>query len=102
MCRDGSNTIGVWAPVEMLGQIRMVGRYQVKGDWVKVTETFYRADPQHGGDIDIRAASLSVKQPGQVERQPVSTKRLIVAGVLLVLALFLGLTWWRRNQPGSG
>lgn len=95
---DGSNAIGVWAPVEMLKQIRMVGRYQVKGDWIKVTGTFYRADPQHGGDIDIRATSLLVERSGRLEKRPVPVGRAIAAGALLMLASFLGLGWWYRRR----
>ncbi len=95
---DGTNAVGVWAPAALLRRIRNVGRYRVKGDTVRVTGMFYRADPRHGGDLDIQAARLEVLATGG--RQPVALnrRRLVAATGTWAAAALLGGVWWRRRR----
>lgn len=95
---DGTNDIGIWAPAELLRRIGFVGRYHTRGDTVRVTGTFYRADPQQGGDLDIRASSLDVVKPGERVDHVIPSGRLILALGSLGVAAGLGL--WLRSRAG--
>ncbi|HLN61411.1 MAG TPA: hypothetical protein VK464_07615 [Symbiobacteriaceae bacterium] len=88
---DGTNDIGVYATAAQLRAIRQVGRYHTTGDVVRVTGEFHRADPEHGGDLDLHAATLVVVQPGGPVAHPVPLGRVGLAGGALALALVLGL-----------
>jgi opacity protein-like surface antigen len=94
---DGTNDIGIWAPAEALRQIRYVGRYHTKGDVVRVTGRFHRADPEHGGDLDIHAQSLTVVQPGGPVSHPVKPGRVPLALLSLAAAGGLGLALKRTR-----
>ncbi len=97
---DGTNAVGVRAPLDLLAAIRHVGRFGVRGDVVRVTGTFYRMDPESGGDLDIRAVRLEVIRPGGPATAPVSPARVALAGVALAAAGAAGGLWWRRKSRG--
>jgi hypothetical protein len=61
---DGANAIGVWMTSEMAAAIRLTGAFKHTGDLVEVTGIFHRVCPEHGGDMDIHAQSLSLIAPG--------------------------------------
>lgn len=91
--RAGANSgIGIWVAAEQAGRIELFGDYRRHGDLVEVTGVFHAACPQHGGDLDIHAASLRILRTGYPTAHPVSSSRMIAAGVLAVatLALLLG------------
>jgi hypothetical protein len=97
---DGTNALGVWAPAELLGRIQNAGRYGLNGDLVRVAGTFYRMDPQNGGDIDIHARTLEVIETGGPVPHPVSAVRLVWAAAAGTLgALTGGLSWRRMRSP---
>lgn len=95
---DGTNDIGVWAPAEALRAIKYAGRYHQKGDQVTVTGQFRRADPEHGGDLLVRAGAMTVLAAGKPVAHPVKSGRPLVAALSLVLAASLGLWRWRAHQ----
>jgi hypothetical protein len=82
--------IGVWAPESELRQIHILGGYKNKGDTVRVTGIFNRADPEHGGDTDIHALSIEVLDPGKPISHPFQYTKLLV---VLVLALLIVILW---------
>jgi hypothetical protein len=81
--------IGVWAPAPELRQVHTLGGYKNKGDQVMVTGIFNRADPQHGGDTDIRATSIEVLAPGRSISHPFQYARLLAVLILAGLIIFL-------------
>jgi len=55
---DGSNAIGIWVEAKDMQGIDTPGRYNMRGDTVRVTGVFHRACAQHGGDFDIHADKI--------------------------------------------
>jgi hypothetical protein len=101
----GANSgIAVWVEAAMASQISSFGVYRRHGDLVEVTGTFHAACPQHGGDMDIHAASLRIIRPGYPTAHPIRPSRMIAAGILaaLTLALFMiNLRVDRRSGAGG-
>jgi hypothetical protein len=99
---DGTYALGVWVPVRAAGEIGLTGRHGIKGDVVEVRGVYYRACPEHGGDPDLHAESLTVVEPGRRLRQPFHWRELYAALVLLVVALVLVEAERRRQPPAAG
>lgn len=97
---DGTNAIGVRAPLDILAAIKHAGRFGVRGDVVRVTGRFHRVDPESGGELDIRATSIEVIHPGGPAPVPVSPARVALAAVALATAGAAGGLWWRRRSRG--
>jgi len=79
--------IAVWLPDGLHEQITMVGRPATRGDVLTIVGTFYRADPNDGGGISIRADAVTLRADGFVVDEPLHTLQLVVAIVLGVGAL---------------
>ncbi|MBE3090684.1 MAG: DNA-binding protein, partial [Actinobacteria bacterium] len=47
---DSNNAIGVWLPYSETKIIKYAGRYDYKGDTVKIEGIFNKACTEHGGD----------------------------------------------------
>lgn len=97
---DGTNDIGVWAPAEALWLVTHVGRYHSRGDRVRITGEFRRADPEQGGDLTLRAADLTVLEPGGTVGHPVRAGRPLLALIALGVSAVLGLVRWRTRAAG--
>ena len=89
--------IGVWAPRVELERIQILGGYKNMGDRVRVTGTFNRACPEHGGDTDIHAVEVEVLEQGHPIRHPFSWWKLVLIIGLVALLLGSGSIWWRRR-----
>lgn len=98
---DGTNTVGVWAPAPLLRRIEHTGRYGWTGDTVRVTGTFFRMDPAHGGELDIHARTLEIVRPGAPVPHPVAPARVAWAAVFTALGLLAGGLWWRRLRRAT-
>ncbi len=100
---DGSNAIGIWADRNLAGDIQVPGRYAQHGDTVQVTGVFYRACPEHGGDFDIHAKSVTLVQPGYpVSHDVTQWKRwlavLLTVGAAGCMVFVLSRTNWRTRR----
>ena len=85
----------IWLPAELARQIRFFGDYRHAGDIVTVIGVFHAADPEHGGDMDIHATSLTIVRPGHPVIHVIDTRRaLLAAGLLALASLLYGV---RRN-----
>ena len=84
---DGSNAIGVWVEKAMAGDIQIAGRYSQHGDTVQVAGTYHRACPDHGGDLDIHAQSVTLTQRGYPVSHPVLWWKAVLAIALTLFAL---------------
>jgi hypothetical protein len=89
---DGYNSIGVWMTPKLAGVIEHRGSYKSKGDILRVKGIFHRACPQHGGDLDIHAASVRKIKSGWLREEkiiPAKQNLLIILIVILCLILIL-------------
>jgi len=84
--------LAVWVPEASLQPLRFFGDYRHTGDVVLVRGTFHAACREHGGDLDIHAASLEIVREGHpvahrldVGRLRTAIGLLAVAGLLFVL-----------------
>ena len=94
---DTNNAIGIWAPSNLSKDILYLGSYKSKGDVLEVTGIFHRACPEHGGDLDIHAQSLSKINSGRPVSEKLNlSKRDLSLMLLGILCLILIL---RRLKP---
>ena len=76
----------VWLSVDLARQIQHFGDYQHAGDIVKVVGVFDAASREHGGDMVIRATSLTIVHPGHPVPHVTQTGRALLAAGLMCLA----------------
>lgn len=84
---DGNNAVGVWAPRDLAREVQIAGRYAQHGDTVRVTGTFNRACPDHGGDFDIHATRIALIERGYPVMHTTPRWKAGVAITLSILAL---------------
>ena len=87
---DGINAIGVWVERSLLDNRLITGGYKSKGSWVEVRGIFSRTCLEHGGDLDIHAREITIKQDGYPIQEKVDLQK---SGVALA-SLFLGGAVW--------
>lgn len=93
---DGNNSaIGVYMTSSQASEISVYGAYEKTGDILLITGTFHEACAEHGGDLDIHALSVEIKETGSKKTEPWSMKDLFAAvlsaaaaGSLLAFALY--------------
>lgn len=96
---DGNNSaIGVWAETGDMEGIGLAGRYDTRGDIVRVTGVFHRACAEHGGDLDIHADKVELVRKGYGISHPVDTLKVAVAVALFAAAVFAGFFIRRKIQ----
>lgn len=62
---DANNSaIGIWMSANTARKINSLGHYGMRGDALLVTGTFNRACPDHGGDPDIHADTVTIMNSG--------------------------------------
>lgn len=97
----GNVGLGVWLPLEHLDLLgrHAPGRYGRRGPVVEVTGTFRYHDPALGGETYLRAAGLTLIQPGRPLEAP--PRRWPAAGgaALLALAAALAVRVSRTIEP---
>ncbi|MGC8717994.1 MAG: DNA-binding protein [bacterium] len=94
---DGSASIGIWGPKELFSKIKFTGDYNTKGDYVEVTGIFRRADPKHGGELDIEALSLKVISVGRKVDHPISYRMINMTILSASIATVLGVIWLKLS-----
>jgi hypothetical protein len=96
---DGLNSIGIWIRAELIKNIKYVGSYHAKGDVIEVNGVFNRSCPEHGGDLDIHAKSVSVVSNGNNIVHTVNKKEINVAvGLSCMIALVWLLQAWIKKR----
>lgn len=75
----------IWVPSYLVKGITYLGRYTESGDKIEVTGVFNSACPEHGGDMDIHAASLGVVKSGHAIPHPFDFKKALGAAILLLV-----------------
>jgi hypothetical protein len=95
--RGFSGGISVWLPDGLHERIEGVGRHERRGDVLLLEGAIFRADPDDGGGITLRADSLQILAPTVEIPEPFHLVQAIVAGLLAMLAL-ASLVWSRRAK----
>ncbi|MGE5552200.1 MAG: OB-fold nucleic acid binding domain-containing protein [Bacteroidota bacterium] len=97
---DGTATIGAYGPTSLLRRIESTGSYNKRGDEVRVSGIFHRADTRQGGELVIEATELTIVKKGYPSAHPVTYHRLIRTAVSLAAAFLLGVIWWfKAHRP---
>jgi len=100
---DSQNAIGIWTPVQLIKDIQYTGGYSSAGDWVVITGIFHRACRQHGGDMDIHAATIVIDTKGsRLEEKPSSFKIKVAISLLIIcltatIIYFITLSYRKRR-----
>jgi hypothetical protein len=96
--------MAVWLPSHETDEIAHYGDYKHEGDIVTVNGVFNAACAEHGGDMDIHATGLEIKQVGRLVVDPIPPSKLAWAvGLgLLALVLYLLNRYWDRMTGGLG
>ncbi|MHB1341301.1 MAG: hypothetical protein ACYCX5_06010 [Coriobacteriia bacterium] len=95
----GYNTgMPVWIPADEAAKVEFFGDYKHEGDVVTVKGVFNAACPEHGGDMDIHAKTLSITHPGRTAKDPVKPLKLVWAIALSALA---GGLWLAQHKMGD-
>ncbi len=102
---DNFNAVGIWVRRANLNLINFAGDYQHKGDIILVKGIFHRACPQHGGDLDIHASSISKLESGYATPHRLGKEKTNLAVslsfLLLALASLLLIRQRRNKKHGS-
>ena len=69
---DGENAIGVWIPLKDMPEISYIGRYNTKGDWLRITGKFNRSCKIHSSDLDIHATKVKKTREGRRISEPLN------------------------------
>jgi len=89
--RDDASAIGVFCPKEFIDKIEHLGNYKTKGDIVSVRGVFHRACSAHGGDTDIHAEKLSIKEMGEKITHSLDPPKVRTSIILPIAALLLAI-----------
>ena len=92
---DGTNAIGIWMTESDAKTIEYFGDYKHVGDTLRITGVFSDDCKQHGGDVDIHAASMEIIKKGNTVDDKVSNSKAITAAILLCAALVIAYIYLR-------
>ena len=90
---DGVNAIGIWLTDEQAKDLTVAGRYNARGDIVRITGQFNRSCPEHGGDYDIHPTAVTIVEAGYPIVHPVNPWLILISvgifiGAIVVLLLY--------------
>lgn len=88
---DGSGAIGIWISKELIEDIQYIGSYKAKGDTVEVNGIFNRSCPEHGGDLDLHAKTITKIASGYKINKIFTTRKLYLSFSLLCIILLISL-----------
>ncbi|MBI4752985.1 DNA-binding protein [Candidatus Desantisbacteria bacterium] len=89
---DGNYGIGVFAPISIIPAISHTGNHNAKGAVVSVAGTLHRACPEHGGGLDIHAATIKLVSHGyffQHAIQPDRIRAVLFLGLIAIIVISL-------------
>ncbi|MCM8822262.1 MAG: DNA-binding protein [Candidatus Omnitrophica bacterium] len=100
---DSGKAIGVWFSESEREKIEVLGRYGVKGDFVRIKGVFYKNCAQHTGDMDIHAGFLEILERGRKKDEDVPVEKVVFAFSLGIVSLaaigILHLLYRRESLP---
>ena len=98
---DGATTLGCYVTKAQAEQISVAGGYGKRGDTVRVEGVFHRACAEHGGDLDIHAASVTVIAAGMRLNMTPSRLTVVLAAALPLPAAGLLFLVWKKRRPAK-
>lgn len=103
---DRSGALGLWMSADLADRVSRYGKYDMRGDLLRIEGVFYRACEEHGGDMDVHVRTLSVIKAGYPIKHPVDVWRFTIAVILGLCALAtvvfhrqLLQTWLDKSRP---
>lgn len=84
---DSKSVIGVWCLPGEKEKIKFLGRYGIKGDYVRVKGVFHKECVQHTGDRDIHAGSIDILKQGHKVSEEIPLDKVLFAIFLGVVSL---------------
>lgn len=95
---DNTNALGIWMRLSDTKKIKFFGDYKNKGDVIMVAGIFNRACKEHGGDMDIHAASVEITTSGYSVKEIISSWKAIVGGALTLITLTLAGIYIKKTR----
>jgi hypothetical protein len=90
---------GVLLPKGEAAAVTRLGDYNNRGDLVKIIGVFHAACPEHGGEMMIHAESLEVVRAGFTIPHRISSTKINLAIVWLVISAVVLTLWrWRYHR----
>ena len=86
---DGQTAIGVWVAKNLIQDILYTGSYKARGDRIEISGVFQHICPEHGGDLDIHASSITKLKSGENIFEALSRGKINFALLLSALAVLL-------------
>jgi hypothetical protein len=90
--------LGAWAPSEVIPEELSFGSWSRTGDTLLVRGILNKACAEHGGELDIHAASIEIAARGAPTPHPVEPSRLAAAIGLVLVAAALLPVWLARER----
>jgi hypothetical protein len=102
--KDKDNAMGIWVKKDILPTIKYYGSYNCLGDEVVIQGIFHRSCIEHGGDMDIHAASIFLSKTGHPLEHRVQAYQWLMAVIFLFTAglAFLLYRLKEKGQPING
>jgi hypothetical protein len=96
--KDKDNAMGIRVKKDILPIIKYHGSYNYIGDEVTIRGIFNRSCSEHGGDMDIHAASIIVLKAGHSLEHHLPAYKLIMAFFSLFTAGFAFFLYRRKGR----
>ncbi|MCE1197126.1 DNA-binding protein [bacterium] len=94
----GGTAIGVFASAGDVSGISAFGSYASSGDRVRVQGVFHRACPDHGGDLDLHAETVTKLADGRAAPHAFAPARVFWAVALCLSGTTLAALWRLRER----
>ncbi|MFC1631004.1 hypothetical protein ACFL1I_04465 [Candidatus Omnitrophota bacterium] len=88
---DGTRAIGVFCPQPLIEQIEHKGNYNFQGDQISLRGVFHNSCAEHGGDLDIHAAKITLIKKGATIAHPLEKDKIKTSIILSAATLFLAI-----------
>jgi len=95
---DQSGSIGVWMTSEMAKEIVFTGKYNVKGDYVRIEGIYQDECLQHGGEADIHCSQLIILENGKKIPEKVTMNKGVATITLGTIAILLSIFYYHRYR----
>ena len=98
---DGTNAIGIYMSAEYANKVSSYGGYDKIGDTLEVKGVFNRACKEHGGDMDIHASGVIIKEKGENKPIDISLEKKVVLSVSTVILIIVGSVYYFKIKKSN-
>ena len=97
--KGGNEGMGIYCSRDQLESVNFLGSYNAVGDILEISATFYKANPDHGGDLCIVADQVSILREGHhIQTHRLRNELLVAIALGAVLAVLVVLLHRKRRQ----